>query len=187
VRRWALLVVALIVIGGAAITFAVTRGSGQPEVDADVLPVLATGKKADVYVDCSKIDAVAYFEDNPCQTFVLLQSSHFRSATEFWSAETRQMKRSGWHNSAPQVADFDGGGGLVSLSESWVSRDHRACAYVTTDRRGTAAEAKTLFPYDPYNQPQGVLDFYRAARAANPNQALWVRLRPPNRDGRCIG
>jgi hypothetical protein len=125
--------------------------------------------EAAVYVDCSKINSVAYFPDNPCQTFLLLQSDHFTSAVEFLGAEMRQMSLSGWHHTAPQPVDYDGAaGGTATLSQSWVSPDHRACAYVATDRIGVAAEARELFPYDPHNQPQGVLDFYRTGRSPPP-------------------
>lgn len=41
-------------------------------------------------------------------------------------------------------------------------------------------------PYDPYNQPSGVLDFYRRAKAAELNPTLWVRLVPGVvLDGQC--
>jgi hypothetical protein len=186
-RLWLLLAIA-IVAGGAAVAYAVTRSSDQPEVSAEVLPVVSPAHETNVYVDCSKINSVAYFPDNPCQTFLLVQSDHFGSASELLTAESRQLSRSGWRHSSLQLVDYDGvTGGMATLSQSWVSPDHRACAYVTTDRVGVAAEGRELFPYDQYNQPHGVLDFYRTAKAANPSQTLWVRLRPPNRGGRCIG
>jgi hypothetical protein len=157
-------------------------------VDAGALPVVVTGHQATVYVDCSKVNGVAYFPDNPCETFVLLKSSHFGSAAAFWVAETRQLRLSGWRHSAPQLVDYNGAyGGMANLRDSWVAPSHRACAYVTTDRKGVAAEAKELFPYDPYDNPHGVYVFYRTAKRARSDETLWVRLRPPNRGGRCIG
>jgi hypothetical protein len=135
-----------------------------------------------------KIDSVAYFADNPCQTFVLLESKRFVSAREFWTAQTRGMRTSGWRHSARQLVDYDGAkSGMASLSESWVAPDHLACAYVTTDGKGVAAETHALFPYDPYDIPHGLYVFYRKAKAAKRSETLWVRLRPPNRGGRCIG
>jgi hypothetical protein len=187
-RRGWLLLVGLFLVAGAGAAFAIHRGPDQAEVSADALPVVATAHKAGVYVDCSKVDSVAYFADNPCQTFVLLTSKHFRSAVEFWAAETRAMRISGWRHSAPQLVDYDGANSdMASLSESWVSPAHRACAYVATGRKGVVTEAQALFPYDPYDIPHGVYVFYRTARAAKPSETLWVRLRPPNPGGRCIG
>jgi hypothetical protein len=62
--------------------------------------------------------------------------------------------------------------------QGWISTAKHACAYVAPVGVGAAAEAKGLFPYDPYNQPHGVLDFYRQAARATKQQALWVRLIP---------
>lgn len=155
---------------------------------ADALPIVLTAHRTHIYVDCSRVDSVAYFNDNPCQTFELVSSDRFGSAEEFWAAETRRMRDAGWHHSAPQVVDYDSSdNGMASRADSWVVRGHRtACAYVVTDREGMAAEAKALFPYDPYDNPHGVYVFYSRAKVANPKDTLWVRLRPPNRDGRCI-
>jgi hypothetical protein len=87
-----------------------------------------------------------------------------------------------------QLVDYDAANsGMAKASESWVEPAEHACAYVTTDRSGVAAERKALFPYDPYDNPHGVYVFYRKARTAEPRETLWVRLRPPNRGGHCIG
>ena len=71
------------------------------------------------------------------------------------------------------------------VRKAGVSTAHHGCAYVATDQAGVPAEARTLFPYVPYNQPRGVLDFYRKARAANASHTLWVRLQPADRGTRC--
>ena len=188
VRRAVVLLVIASVAGGAAAVFAAMRGAGQPQVAARALPIVRSAHESDVYVDCSKINDVAYFADNPCETFVLLASEHFRSAERFWAAEVRRMDAAGWRHSAPQVVDYDGEAGhLARLSESWVSPDHHACAYVATLPRGLAAEKREIFPRDPYDIPAGVYDFYRQAVKARANRALWVRLRPPNKHGgHCI-
>jgi hypothetical protein len=156
-------------------------------VGASALPELAGSSHLAAFVDCSKISAAAYFADNPCQTFVLLNDKRFHSATAFLAAEARHLTDAGWRHSAPQPTDYDQGEALASANESWVAPDGRACAYVTTVAAGIATEAKGLFPYDPYNQPDGVLAFYREAKAAKANQTLWVRLSPPNRGGHCVG
>lgn len=122
-------------------------------------------RRVAVFIDCSKIDSVAYFPDNPCQTFVLVTSKQFTSVGGVLDTEVRHLTVLGWHHSAAQPVDYDGAaGGMATLSQSWVAPDRRTCAFVTTDAIGTAAEGHELFPYDPYNQPYGVLAFYRCSR-----------------------
>jgi hypothetical protein len=164
--RWLrLVVIGCVVLAGAGVAFAATRGNDQPEVAADALPSPAGAHRANDFVDCSRINAVAYFADNPCQTFVLLKSNHFSSAGAFWAAETHKLTLSGWRHSAPQLVDYDAANsGMASRGESWVAPSHRACAYVATDRNGVAAEKQSLFPADPYDIPHGVYVFYRKAR-----------------------
>jgi hypothetical protein len=179
--------VAAAVVAGAAVAYAVTR-SGQPEVGAGALPTIRTVTRAASFVDCSKTNSLAYFSDNPCETFVLLRSNRFSSAAELLAAETRRLSSAGWRHSAPQEVDYDGGAdGLAARDESWVSPDRQACAYITTVRRGVAAEKREIFPWDPYNWPRGIRDFFRRADAIKSRPALWVRLRPPNHGGHCIG
>ncbi len=181
--RWGLVLIGLALLVGAGFAFAASRGSDQPEVGADVLPVVALAHRADVYGDCSKVNGVAYFSENPCQTFVLIESDHFGSALEFWEAETRVLRMAGWRHSAPQLVDYDGSNdGMARRNESWVLRAQRACAYVATDRMGVVAERPSLFPYDPYDIPHGLYVFYRRAKAVTRGQTLWVRLRPQIRE-----
>lgn len=178
---------ALVVVAGVGIAiYLAVRPPAQARVSVDALPVVRGAHVMASYLDCSKISSVAYFADNPCETFVLLAGDHFRSDTALLSAQTRRMGAVGWRNSAPQPTDFDGAGPMASVNASWAAPGDRACAYLATARDGAAAEAKGLFPYDPYNQPRGVLDFYRKATAADGTAALWVRLRPPNTGGHCV-
>jgi hypothetical protein len=179
--------VAVLLLAGAVV-YLVTRSSDPREVSPDVLPTVPTAQQAAVYVDCSKPNAVAYFSDNPCQTFVLLESKHFPSASEFLAAESHHMMVSGWRHSVPQLVDYDGiAFGMASAEDSWVAPANQACAYVATGQTGVAAETNEIFPRDPYDVPQGVYDFYRKAKAANSSETLWVRLRPLNTDGHCAG
>jgi hypothetical protein len=172
-------VVGLILVAAAAAAVLLTRGRDQAQVSADALPMVATTHEADIYVDCSKINGVAYFPDNPCETFVLLESQHFGSAEEFWTAETRQLRVSGWHHSSPQLVDYDGqAAGMASPSESWVAPTQRACAYVTTVQKGVAAEKREIFPRDPNDIPHGVYDLYQRASAARPNQTFGCDFAP---------
>jgi hypothetical protein len=165
-----------------------SRRGTQPQVHIDALPLVATAGVSTSFVDCSKIDAVTYSPDNPCQTFVLLTSEHFSSASAFWTAETRAMKIAGWRHSARQPPDYDGAyRRLASRRQSWVAPAQRACAYITTDRAGVAAEEHALFQYDPNDNPRGLYVYYHRAKAAARNVTLWVRLRPPNHGGRCVG
>jgi hypothetical protein len=179
----------VVVIVGATIAYLLTRGSAQPEVTENAIPTVATAHRAAGYVDCSRLNGIFYDPHNPCQTFVLLQSRHFASAQDFLQAEWSVLLASGWRHSAPQLIDYDAAPtahGLASPTESWVAPDHHVCAYLETAQSGVAAEGRQLFPYDPYNQPQGVLHFYLKAKAARQGVALWVRLRPPNPGGHCI-
>jgi hypothetical protein len=182
---WTLATIIAAAAVGVAVYFAV-RPPAQPRVGVGVLPLVHGARVPDSYLDCSKISSVAYFADNPCETFVLLVGDHFRYATGLLSAQTGRMSAAGWRNSAPQPVDFDGVGSMASVNDRWAAPGDRACAYVATVRDGVAAEVKGLFPYDPYNQPHGVLDFYRNASAAQHSAALWIRLRPPNTGGHCV-
>jgi hypothetical protein len=164
---------------GATIIYVATQSPDQAQVSADVLPVVPTARQAATYVDCSKVNAVIYDPHNPCQTFLLLHSSHFRSAAAFLNAEGRQLRAAGWrHTTTPMPIDRDAFGGNATLNESWVAPQHRACAYVATGTAGVTAEARLLLPYDPYDVPHGVLTFYLKGKAANPSQTLWARLQP---------
>ncbi|MGO9793372.1 MAG: hypothetical protein ACLP8S_28735 [Solirubrobacteraceae bacterium] len=180
-QRWALAIAVVVVVAGLVVVAVLRSGrSNQREVSADELPVVAGAYGDAVFVDCSPINDIAYFANNPCETFVLVRSHHFGSASAFLGAEARRLLSAGWrHPSIAPPVDYNAGGATASLSNSWFSPQHRACAYVDTVRDGVAAEHTGLFPYDPYNQPAGVLSFYRTAKAAAPDRALWVRLRPP--------
>lgn len=178
----------LVVLLGVTTAYLVTRPPAQAQVGGDALPTVATAHQAAVYVDCSTLNSITYDPHNPCQTFVLLQSRQFANAKELLRAEGRLLVDSGWRHSARQPVDYDSvGNAMASPSDSWAAGDRHVCAYVETAEAGVAAERRELFPYDPYNQPQGVLEFYRKARAAKQRATLWIRLRPPNRGGRCIG
>ncbi|MFZ0042096.1 MAG: hypothetical protein WAK93_12375 [Solirubrobacteraceae bacterium] len=171
---------AVIVVLAGFVGYLFTRAPGQARVNPNLLPTTSSAHRAAAYLDCSKVNAVAYDPHNPCQTFLLLETSRFGSPALFLEAEAGRLRAAGWRHAAePIPADANNGSGSGSLSESWVAPEHRACAYVTTVRRGLATEAQGLFPYDPYNQPPGVLDFYRKARAVDGAVALRVRLEPP--------
>jgi hypothetical protein len=183
-RTLGLTTAAAIVVIAGIVGYLLTRPPGQARVNPNLLPTTSTAHRAATYLDCSKINAVTYDPHNPCQTFLLLETGRFRSPASFLEAEAGRLRAAGWrHATEPIPVDPDNGSGSGSLSESWVAPGHRACAYVTTVRRGLATEAQGLFPYDPYNQPRGVLDFYRKAKADDGAVALWVRLEPPA--GKC--
>jgi hypothetical protein len=174
-----LCVAASIVIAGAIVIYLATRQSGQAQVGADLLPVVATAHETATYVDCSKVGPVSYDEHRPCQTFALIRSSHFGSAQAFLDTESALLQKAGWrHPAAPLLVDSDAGGHTASISESWAAPNHEGCAFLTTVAAGVRAEAKEIFPYDQYNTPRGVLVFYRIAKASRANQTLWARLQP---------
>lgn len=183
-----MVLVGLILVAGAALALTVTRGSDQAQVDADVLPAASGTYEAAVYVDCSKVNGVAYFSDNPCETFVLLESRHAGTAGRLRDAEVRRLRIADWRHSSPQLVDYDSvAGGTASLSQSWVSPDGRDCAYIAGVLEGLTAERREIFPREPADIPRGVYDFYQRATRAQPSRSLWVRLRPANPGGRCIG
>ena len=94
-RLW-LSVAAGIAAVAAGVAYASSRGSEQPRVAARVLP-LATGVfHTAVYLDCSKINSVAYDPHNPCQTFMLVKSNQSVSQLALLSAELwRYVRQAG--------------------------------------------------------------------------------------------
>jgi hypothetical protein len=118
----------------------------------------------------------------------LLKSNAVDSAQVLLAAEAQRLTRAGWHHTARQLVDYDGEPlRFAALGQSWVAPNRQACAYVATGEQGVRAEARELFPYDPYNQSAGVLNFYRTARAATAKApTVWIRLRPPFDNGRCV-
>ncbi|MEI4920520.1 hypothetical protein Q8G81_33710, partial [Klebsiella pneumoniae] len=79
---WLVVPLVIVLLVAGTLVYLVTRSSGQLEVGADVLPMVPAAQQAAVYFDCSKPNVVAYFPDNPCQTFVLLESQRFGSALQ---------------------------------------------------------------------------------------------------------
>jgi hypothetical protein len=158
-----------------------SRSPAQARVSADLLPVVRSAHHIAAYVDCSKVGLVAYDEHRPCQTFLLLESGQLGTAQALLAAQDALLQRRGWrHPSAPVLVDMDGEGRSAAFNESWAAPGHQGCAYVTMGAVGVRAETGEIFPYDPYNTPRGVLDFYRTAktRAAASRPTLWVRLQP---------
>ena len=157
------------------------RAPDQARVSTGLLPVVTTAHETTSYVDCSKVGSVHYDDHQPCQTFVLLHSSHFGSVEIFLNAEQGQLRRAGWrHPRAPLLVDSDAGNHTASTGESWAAPNHKGCAFITTGAAGVSAEAKEILRggFDPYNTPQGVLDFYRTAESSRASQTLWARLEP---------
>jgi hypothetical protein len=163
------------------LTACLARGrSDQAQVSADMFPIVEGARESAVFVDCSKVNALAYFPHNPCDTFVLLRSDQFASQQVFLAAEASRLRAAGWRH--PRIAppiDYDVGDAAAPLDQSWFAPGHCVCAYVATAAAAVAAEGQGLLPFDPYDNPHGMLDFYETARAAQSGRALWVRLRPP--------
>jgi hypothetical protein len=149
-------------------------------VGAGVLPIVADANQSAVYVDCSKVNSLAYFPQNPCQTFVLIRSQRFASSSSLLDAETARLRVAGWrHPTLPPPIDYDVGNATAPVVDSWLAPEHHACAYIATDHAAVTAEGKELIPFDRYDDPHEMLVFYETAKAAAPHEALWVRLRPP--------
>ena len=113
---------------------------------------------------------------------MLVKSNQSVSQLALLSAEAQALRSAGWqHPRQPVSIDWDGSPpspNQARRTESWVAPHKSACAYVTTDDQGVAAEGKLLFPYDPYNQPEGVRRFYKRAKELRETKTLWVRLQP---------
>jgi hypothetical protein len=167
------------VAAAAVLTYTLSRTSGQAQVSADSLPVVAGAHRVAAFTDCSKVNSLAYFEDNPCETFVLLRGGQFTTQAAFLAAEARQLVASGWqHPTIAPPIDYNVGGAMAAVENSWFAPKHAACGYVATDQAAVAAEASELIPFDRYDNPRGMLAFYRTAKAAQSENTLWVRLRP---------
>lgn len=179
-RRRRLVAVLLLLVAGIGVGTYLALRSEQAEVGAGVLPLVPGGRAVLTFVDCSKVNSLAYFAHNPCETFVLVRGQHFRSATGLLSAEAATLRAAGWrHPGIEPPIDYDVGDAMAPLQDSWYSPDGRACAYIATDHAAVAAEGRELIPFDRYDNPAGMLSFYRAADSAQGGQNLWVRLRPP--------
>lgn len=170
----------LLIVGGLIAYLLLRPSSDQAQASADALPIVAHARRSAIYVDCSKVNSLAYFEHNPCETFVLLRSDRFGSQAALLAAESDRLRAAGWlHPKIAPPIDYNVGDATASLDDSWFAPQHKACAYVATDQAAVAAEGRQLLPFDPYDNPRGMLDFYRTAEAARSDVTLWVRLRPP--------
>jgi hypothetical protein len=157
----------------------VSRHSGAAEVSAGVLPVVAGADQVSAFTDCSKVNSLAYFANNPCETFVLLRDDRFATQAAFLAAEQHRLTAAGWrHPTIAPPIDYNTGEAMAPIAASWVAPKHAACAYVATDRAAVTAEGSELLPFDYYDDPEGLLGFYRTAKAAQSHRTLWVRLRP---------
>jgi hypothetical protein len=173
---------ALLVVVTAVVIYLATRPPDQKSLDASVFPLVAHATVGSSFMDCDKATAIGYLEHWPCETFVLVQSSHFGTAQAFDAAEQARLRAAGWHYSArgPIPVDYGAVGEANAPSAaSWTDPGNSACAVVLTDTAGIALESKAILrPYDPYNQPHGLISFYRLAGLADRADTLWVRLIP---------
>jgi len=172
--------VALVVAAAAAAFYFVTRPSDhQPQVSVDLLPIADGARRVDTFVDCSKVNSLAYFTHNPCETFVLVRGSASGSAKALLRSESATLRGDGWvHPTLRPMADYDDvSSAMAPLQDSWVAPGSKVCAYIATARSGVRAEGKQFLPFDHADDPAGLLTFYNAARAARSGDVLWVRLR----------
>jgi hypothetical protein len=139
--------VALVVAAAAVAFYLVTRPSDhQPQVSVDLLPIADGARRIDTFVDCSKVNSLAYFTHNPCETFVLVRgsASGSGSAIALLRSEAATLRGDGWvHPTLRPVADYDDvSSAMAPLRDSWVAPGSNACAYVATARAGVLAEGK---------------------------------------------
>ena len=133
-------------VAAAVVAFSfVTRSSDhQPRVSADLLPIAGGARSVDRFVDCSKVNSLAYFAHNPCETFVLVRGLDSGSATVLLRSEAATLRDDGWvHPALRPEADYDDvSSGTAPLQDSWVAPGSKACAYVATAKAGVRAEGK---------------------------------------------
>lgn len=178
--QWAARVVILVLLVGGVV-YLLRPSAAQPQPRTSVLPVAADGDRTARFLDCSKVNSLAYFANNPCETFLLIGASGSESVTELLRSQDAALLAAGWrHPILRPAADYDDTYSLKApLAQSWFAPHSRACAYVTTVRSGIAAEGKRFLPFDYGDDPKGLLTFYRKAQAVQHRPVLWVRLRPP--------
>jgi len=170
-----------LVLGGLAFGLhALLHTSDQAEVNAGALPIVDGAQQLATFTNCSRVNSLAYFAHNPCETFELLLDPRYGSQSALLNAEDHRLLAAGWlHPRIEPAVDYDVGTAMAPIADSWYSPDHKVCAYIATDRSGVAAERQGFFPFDGWDEPEGLLGFYRAARAAQSRRIVWVRLRPP--------
>jgi hypothetical protein len=179
-RRLEWACIALVVAAAAVAYYLATKSPTQPRDAADLLPIADGAQRVDTFVDCSKVNSVAYFRDNPCETFVLVRGRASSSAMALLGSEVATLHRAGWvHPALRPEADYDDvSSAPAPRRDSWVAPDANACAYVATVRAGIRAEGKGFLPFDHDDDPAGLLTFYDVARTFQGGAVLWVRLRP---------
>ena len=176
--RWSWLLLVVLLPAAALLIHGLT-GHHQVRVPMSAFPVVNGAAVGSNFIACAPADSAAYNPHNPCQTFLLLQGEKFGSSAELLAVEARLLTREGWHHAPGVVVDGDSPNlQMATRAETWRSRRAAACAYVTTVRRGVAAETKSIFPKDPHDIPQGVYDFLADAVRAQQLPAIWVRLQP---------
>ena len=175
--RWFWLVLVLLVpVGVIAIEQA--SHTGQAQVPARAFPIAAGAARAAAFMDCSLVRAITYYQQNPCETFVLVTGARHQSNAKLLAAERSLLKRAGWQRptTSPEVDRELATGPVAGRFETWIRVNANACAFVTTLRRGIANEERSLFPAG--NAPQRVHDLFAVARRDADRAALWIRLQP---------
>ena len=175
--RWFLLLLVLLVPVGVIAIEEATH-TGQPQVPARTFPIPASAARTATFMDCSPVNAIRYDPQNPCETFVLVTGTRYRSSSDLLAVERSLLKRTGWrHPTAGTDVDGDSATSpMAGRSETWIRVKANACAYVATVRRGVAAEKLSIFPDG--DAPHGVYDFFNTARRDANRAALWIRLQP---------
>jgi hypothetical protein len=151
------------------VAVATAAGTGQRRVSPGVLPIVRSARVTGTFMDCSQVGFAGYIPNRPCDTYFLLASAHFHTATALLTAETRRLGRAGWRY-APATT-----WGQTLGSDGWIGPHHDGCAVVRTARAGSAAQASLE---SSMSMPSGFVAFGRAARQAILPPALWVILQP---------
>jgi hypothetical protein len=159
--------VALLVVASAALVFVLTRGGGQLQVSADVLPLPSGAHDTTTFVDCSQVGLASYVPNRPCDTYFLITDSQLRSATTLLRAEQLRLRAAQWHYTPATTF------GQTLAPYGWVGPHHTGCAIVVTAAAGGRAQMNLELST---TMPSGVVAFGRTAQRAGKTATLQVLL-----------
>jgi hypothetical protein len=156
------------VVAGAVGVLLLTRHAEQRRVSAQTLPI-TSAQIGPTYTDCSMVGLASYTPNRPCDTYFLISSPRFHTATALLSAEEQWLRTAGWRYSRAETW------GQTLTDYGWIGRHHEGCAVVMTAAIGARAQARPQA-----SSPMGprFVAFGRRATAATRTPTLEALLQP---------